>query len=405
MKKLFLASFFLLMLITCTSEKEQSNVILVPDQEETSVKNVPIPGAAKFDAYLPDLNDKNVALVVNHTSFVGEQHLLDTLLSQGIKVKAIFAPEHGFRGEADAGAQIDNTVDSKSGIPVISVYGKKKKPDAKDLEGIDIVIFDIQDVGTRFYTYISTMHYVMEACAEFNKEMLVLDRPNPNGDYVAGPVREADQESFVGKHPIPIVHGLTVGELAQMINGEKWLEGEMTCKLKVVTVENYDHGTAYRLPIAPSPNLPNNVAIRLYPSLCLFEATMMSIGRGTDFPFQVIGYPDSSYGEFSFKPVSMPGKSTHPKLEDKLCYGVDLRDTPLDHQFTLDYIIDFYQKEPNHSTYIDRSSTFNLLAGNATLQAQLKQGLSAEEIYQSWESDLEAYKTMRKKYLLYPDFE
>jgi len=404
MRYSFLVFYIFYFLFSCSPQNEQNNIISETDQDEPTIEPVLVTGAANFEAYLTDIKEKKVALVVNHTSFVGEQHLLDTLLSQGITVTAIFAPEHGFRGEADAGAIIDNSVDSKTGIPVISVYGTKKKPDAKDLEEVDIVIFDIQDVGARFYTYISTMHYMMEACAENDKEMLILDRPNPNGDYVAGPVREADQESFVGKHPIPIVHGLTVGELAQMINGEKWLEGGKPCKLKVIPVQNYDHNTSYNLPIAPSPNLPNDVAIRLYPSLCLFEATMMSIGRGTDFPFQVIGYPDSTQGKFNFTPVSMPGKSTHPKHENELCYGVDLRKSTLDHQFTLDFLIDFYKKGETHEAFINRSSAFNRLAGNTKLQAQLKQGLTAEEIYKSWESDLVAYKALRKKYLLYPDF-
>ncbi len=405
MRKLNYLFIAFLFIASCNSQQSDSQQ-QIEESDITSTKaKKPLPGAARFDQYLPMLDGKGVALVVNHTSVVEGVHLLDTLLSQGVDVKSIFAPEHGFRGEADAGATIDNSVDSKTGVPVISVYGSKKKPDAEDLEGVDVVIFDIQDVGTRFYTYISTMHYIMEACSELDLEMLVLDRPNPNGDYVAGPIREDDQESFVGKHPIPIVHGLTVAELAQMINGEGWLPNGDTCKLQVVTVENYDHSTPYSLPIAPSPNLPNDAAIRLYPSLCLFEGTMMSIGRGTDFPFQVIGYPDSTYGDFQFTPVSMPGKSTHPKHEDKACYGIDLRQTSLDHEFTLEFVMDFYQKANNHEQFINRSSAFNRLAGTTSLQAQLKQGLSKEEIYQSWEAGLQAYKSMRKKYLLYPDFE
>ncbi|MEM1137906.1 MAG: DUF1343 domain-containing protein, partial [Bacteroidota bacterium] len=301
MKHPFLLSIAFACIFSCTTKNHEN----IPDQKK-SVKNVSLNnkslvlGAAQFDKYIPQLSAKRVALVVNHTSQIGNTHLLDTLIAQEINVQKVFAPEHGFRGEADAGAKINNSTDSKTGIPVVSVYGKKKKPSSEDLEGVDIIIFDIQDVGARFYTYISTMHYMMEACAENGKEMLVLDRPNPNGDYIAGPIREEGFSSFVGMHPIPIVHGLTVGELAQMINGEGWLEGSKKCKLTVIPVANYDHNIKYSLPIPPSPNLPNDIAVRLYPSLCLFEATMMSIGRGTDFPFQVIGYPDSIYGEFTF---------------------------------------------------------------------------------------------------------
>lgn len=395
----------LLFVFSCTPKHSNDQTKIETNDTERIESKEPIPGGARFDQYLPMLKDKGVALVVNHTSMIDDVHLLDTLLSQGINVKSIFAPEHGFRGEADAGATIENSIDSKTGVPVISVYGSKKKPDAKDLEGVDVVIFDIQDVGARFYTYISTMHYIMEACTELDLEMLVLDRPNPNGDYIAGPIREAELESFVGKHPIPIVHGLTVGELAQMINGEGWLPNGDTCKLQVIPVANYDHNTLYRLPIAPSPNLPNDVAIRLYPSLCLFEGTMMSIGRGTDFPFQVVGFPDSTFGDFQFTPVSMPGKSTYPKHQDKNCFGIDLRTIALDHKFTIEYIIEFYEKVAKHEAFVNRGSFFDKLAGTTILQEQLKQGFTAKEIYQTWEADLQAYKSMRKKYLLYKDFE
>ncbi|UZR95147.1 exo-beta-N-acetylmuramidase NamZ family protein [Chondrinema litorale] len=394
--------------MSCSAEKQKADTEVESDSTVDTFKieePLPIPGAASFDEYLPILEGKKVGLVVNHTSLIGDVHLLDTLLAQGITVTKIYAPEHGFRGEADAGAHIESSVDSKTGVPIFSVYGSKRKPDAKDLENVDILVFDIQDVGARFYTYISTMHYMMEASAENNKKMLVLDRPNPNGDYIAGPIRAEGLSSFVGLDPIPLVHGLTVGELAQMINGEGWLAGNKSCDLTVIPVKNYDHNTKYSLPVAPSPNLPNDVSIRLYPSLCLFEATVMSIGRGTDFPFQVVGYPDSTYGDFEFTPVSMPGKSTHPKLENKKCFGVDLRNTSLDHQFTLKYIIDFYKKASNHTKYIDRSQVFNRLAGNTTLQQQLKDGLSEEEIVKSWEPELAEYRQMREQYLLYPDFE
>lgn len=375
-----------------------------PEKEELEKSNFIMPGAWQTEEYLPLLDGKSVALAVNNTSTISTTHLVDSLLALGIKIKTIFAPEHGFRGNTDGGKKIDDSIDENTGIAITSLYGSHRKPTPKDLEGIDIVIFDIQDVGARFYTYISTMHEVMEACAENNKPMIVLDRPNPCGDYVAGPIREPEYQSFVGMHPIPIVHGLTTGELALMINGERWLD-TLQCDLKIIKNKNYTHKSRYQLPIKPSPNLPTARSIRLYPTLCLFEGSSMSIGRGTDFPFQVVGYPDSTFGDFSFKPVSMPGLATHPKHEDQICYGIDLRNSMEDDTFTISYIVDFFKLTGSDESFFARPSSFDRLAGTDKLRKQILAGETAEEIEKSWQEDLDNYKLMRKKYLLYEDFE
>jgi uncharacterized protein YbbC (DUF1343 family) len=361
-----------------------------------------IVGAERTELYEDQLKGKRIGMLVNQTSRVFNSHLVDYLISKELDVVKIFSPEHGFRGEEDAGKQIEDTRDEKTGIPIISLYGDNKKPAPEQMQGIDVIIFDIQDVGVRFYTYISTMHYMMEACAENNVEMLILDRPNPNGDYVDGPVLRPAQKSFVGMDPIPIVHGMTVGEMAKMINGEKWLEGGKTCRLEVITVENYQHSSRYSLPVKPSPNLPNDQAVRLYPSLCLFEGTMMSLGRGTEFPFQVVGYPDESFGRFEFTPQETPG-ATNPKYKGQKCYGRDFRELQQAPKFTIRYVIEFYNKSGQDENFF--TSYFNLLAGNDELIEQIKAGLSEEEIRISWIEDLNKYKNMRKKYLLYPDFE
>lgn len=362
-------------------------------------------GADQPEKYFQLLQGKKVGLVVNHSSLVGHKHLLDFLLENEIDVIKVFSPEHGFRGDADAGEKVTDQHDSKTGLPIVSLYGKNKKPTSGQLENIDLLVFDIQDVGVRFYTYISTLHYVMEACAENGKELVVLDRPNPNGDYVAGPVLRNEFESFVGMHPIPVIHGCTVGELAQMINGEAWLNDEMKCKLKVIAASGYNHAMPWGLKVKPSPNLPNDLSIRLYPSLCFFEATHASIGRGTQFPFQVIGYPDKDFGEFSFTPESIDGMAKNPKQKDKVCYGVDLRDESLEHRFTLSYFLGFYHKFENEEDFISSERWFNLLAGTDQLLKDIRDGKSLEEIELSWENDLKNYKEIRKKYLLYPDFE
>jgi uncharacterized protein YbbC (DUF1343 family) len=361
-------------------------------------------GAEQTSRYLPLLQGKRVAVVVNQTSVIGKSHLVDSLLALGVSVKLIYAPEHGFRGDADAGAHVRNATDTKTGLPIFSLYGNNKKPTAQQLKEIDVVLFDIQDVGARFYTYISTMHYVMEACAEQNKQVLVLDRPNPNGYYVDGPVLEAKYKSFVGMHPIPVVHGLTVGELAGMINGEKWLAGQKTCLLRVIPVAHYTHQTRYSLPVKPSPNLPNDLAIQLYPSICLFEGTQVSVGRGTDWPFQVIGSPFYAKKDFSFTPRSVPG-ATSPPLLNQLCYGKKLGPQDAPGKFSLAFVIDFYQHSSRQDTFFNSNNFFNTLAGTDKLKAQILAGQSEAEIRASWQPALQQYKTLRRKYLLYPDFE
>lgn len=359
-------------------------------------------GAERIDLYEELLEDKNVAMLVNHTSQAYGGHLVDFLLSRDIRIVKIFAPEHGFRGTVDAGKHIENSTDPRTGIPIISLYGSNRKPSDDQMEGVDVVIFDIQDVGTRFYTYISTMHYMMDACARNGIRMIVLDRPNPNGDYVDGPVLRKGFESFVGMHHIPVVHGMTVGELAKMINGEGWLTDAASCDLFVVPVENYHHQYQYSLPVKPSPNLPNDLAIRLYPSLCFFEGTMMSVGRGTDFPFQVVGYPDSSFGRFQFTPESRPGAG-NPKYKDERCYGRDFRDIRRRPRFTINYIIEFYYKSGRNDEFFN--DYFDKLAGNAELRQQIMAGLTEDEIRISWLEELNQYKKIRKQYLMYPDFE
>ncbi len=364
-----------------------------------------MPGADQPDNYLHFLENKNVGLVVNHTSTAGDVHLVDFLISKNIDVKKIFAPEHGFRGDASAGAEIADGVDVKTGVPVFSLYGKTKKPTSAHLQDLDIMVFDIQDVGCRFYTYISTLHLVMEACAENNIPLLILDRPNPNGDYVAGPILKKEFQSFVGMHPIPVVHGLTVGELAQMINGEKWLNNNIKCDLKIVKVGNYSHSDKYVLPVAPSPNLPNYLSVRLYPSLCFFEATSVSVGRGTDFPFQVLGGLKPELGDFQFTPKSIPGVAINPLNKDKKCYGADLRELNNAPEFTLQFFLEFYSKYSNEKDFLIREPWLNQLAGTDDLIQQIREGKNEAEIFRSWNVELENYKTLRKKYLLYPDFE
>ncbi|MDR0795291.1 MAG: DUF1343 domain-containing protein [Tannerella sp.] len=364
-------------------------------------------GADRMDTIKAVLKDKRVGLVVNQTSIlsVAPVHLIDTLLAQGIRVTKVFAPEHGFRGTLEPGTHVESGVDSKTGIPIESAYGNNNRPTESQLNGIDVLVFDIQDVGTRFYTYISTMHYMMDACAEYGKAFVVLDRPNPN-DYVDGPMRKAGFESFVGVDPIPVLHGLTVGELAQMIHGEGWLKSEAEpCNLTVVKMLNWKHGDPYTLPVRPSPNLPNPQAIRLYPSLCFFEGLYVSVGRGTEFPFQILGCPDKRGGSFTFTPVVMPGFDINPMHKNTLCYGIDLRDDPFEGGLSLQYVIDFFNRlGRDDKLFFTRPNWFDLLAGNSSLRKQIVQGLSEAEIRASWQPDLNQYKAMRKKYLLYPDY-
>lgn len=382
-------------------------ILLMPVLQAATTQGPLVLGAERMDVITRLLNDKQVGLVINQTSILEKQqkHLLDALVEKGIQVKKVFAPEHGFRGTADAGEEVKDSRDLKTGIPIVSIYGKNKKPTAEQLNGLDVIVFDIQDVGARFYTYISTMHYIMEACAENDVEFIVLDRPNPN-DFVDGPIRQKGFESFVGVDPIPLLHGLTVGELAWMINSEGWLKSSPdSCKLHIVKMENWKHGDPYWLPVKPSPNLPNDQSIRLYPSLCFFEATNVSVGRGTYYPFQVIGYPDRKYGDFAFTPVSLPGFDTNPLQKDKKCYGIDLREYPFEGGLTLRFFLDFYNKAGNEQAFFfSRPQWFDLLAGTKELRYQIVRGLTEEEIRESWQPELDKYKQMRKKYLLYPDY-
>jgi uncharacterized protein YbbC (DUF1343 family) len=364
-------------------------------------------GAEQTSKYLPLIQNKRVAIVANHTTRINETHLVDSLLSLNIDIEKIFSPEHGFRGRADAGEHVRNYKDKKTGLPVISLYGSSKKPKPSDLEDLDVLIFDLQDVGVRFYTYISTMHYVMEACAELNIEMLILDRPNPNGFYVDGPILDTNYKSFVGMHPVPIVHGMTIAEYAQMINGELWLKDNLKCKLSIVPCENYTHESKYKLAVNPSPNLQNMRSVYLYPSLGFFEGTSLSAGRGTEFPFQVFGGPDFKITDFRFIPKSIDGASKYPKHQDKKCYGVDLRKTDLEDlnsqkQINLEWIIIAYNSVENKDDFFKKF--FYNISGTKELKEQIIEGKTEKKIRKSWNSDLKKFKKTRKKYLLYKDF-
>jgi len=377
-----------------------------------------IVGAEQFPLYSHLLKSKNVGVVANQTSevtikkandpafeetkkFKMQMHLVDYLILNNISVKKVFAPEHGFRGTADAGEHVKDGVDSKTGVPLISLYGSNKKPSEQQLKGIDVMVFDIQDVGARFYTYISTLHYVMEACAEWGIPVIVLDRPNPNGHYIDGPILEIEHESFVGMHPIPVVHGMTIGEYAQTVNGEGWLKNKVKCELTVIKMKNYTHDTEYSLPIKPSPNLPNDQAINLYPSLCFFEGTFINAGRGTEMQFQVFGAPTLPASKYTFEytPQSNEG-AKDPKFKGELCHGKDLRNEPRLSKINLDWLIEAYNANGKKKDFFN--SFFVKLAGTDKLQKQIEQGLSAEEIRDSWKEGLAGFQKIREKYLLYP---
>jgi uncharacterized protein YbbC (DUF1343 family) len=363
----------------------------------------PVPGASRIELYRDLIEGKSVAVVANQTSMCGQTHLVDNLLSIGINVKVILSPEHGFRNLADAGETIENSKDPITGVSVISIYGNHLKPSSEDLRGINVVIFDIQDVGARFYTYISTLHYILEACAENNIKCLVLDRPNPNGFYFDGNILDTAYSSFVGMHPVPVVHGMTVGEYAQMVNGEGWLKGGMKCDLSVIKCKNYDHKTYYTLPVRPSPNLPNQNAVYLYPSICFFEGTNLSLGRGTSFPFQVFGSPELPDRGFSFTPESVPGAKNPPLLGVK-CYGKDLREAikmklvPKG-ELNLDWIISAYNDFPDKEKFF--IPYFDVLAGGPVLREQIQKGMTAKQIRATWEDGLKKFAVIREKYLLY----
>ncbi len=364
-------------------------------------------GADRPGAYLPSLYGKKVALLVNQTSTLSNgQHLVDFLLENDIEIVKIFSPEHGFRGNASAGEHVEDGRDPKTGLEVISLYGANRRPTKAQLEGVDLVIFDIQDVGARFYTYISSMTYMMEALAEAGKKMMVLDRPNPHGYYIDGPILDTKHKSFVGLHPVPIIHGMTVGEYAQMLNGERWLRGGFICDLEVVPCYAYDHNTRYSLPVKPSPNLPNDSAISLYPSLCFFEGTSVSIGRGTPYPFQVIGAPWFKDGNIEFTPQANEG-AKNPPYEGQLCKGFILQDFSHSYidglgELYLFWLVESYKMTEDKSSFFQ--PFFTLLAGTEKLQKQIEQGLSPEEIRASWQAGLNEFQLRRRKYLLYPDF-
>lgn len=369
---------------------------------------VPKPAAELPAMYLDSLLNKKIGMVVNHSSRLGERHLVDTLLDLGVNIDVLFAPEHGFLGTADAGAVIRDGVYERGDIPVISLYGQKKKPGSEDLKGLDAIVFDMQDVGVRTYTYISTLHHVMEVCAEQNIPLFILDRPNPNGFYVDGPVLEEKYKSFVGMHPVPLVHGMTIGEYARMINGEGWLRDSIQCALQIFPCLDYTHNDRYTLPVPPSPNLKNMQAIYLYPSLVLFEGTVVSVGRGTPFPFNVYGHPVYPDTSFSFLPEPLEGSSMDPKLKGRVCYGRNLSAIPADSlsswgKLNLEFLLDMYHATGFNAEFF--VPFFDRLAGTSELRKQIMNGHTEAEIRQSWADQLNAYKTIRVKYLLYPDFE
>jgi uncharacterized protein YbbC (DUF1343 family) len=377
------------------------------NSQTTNFKNTDpiILGAQQTERYLPILKNKNIGIVANQTSVIfnpeGYTHLVDSLLTLNIKIKKVFAPEHGFRGTADAGEYIKDGVDTGSGIPIVSLYGANKIPNSAILSDLDVVVFDVQDVGARFYTFLSTLHYMMEKCANLGITILVLDRPNPNGHYVDGPTLDPKYTSFVGMHPVPAVHGMTVGEYAQMINGEDWLKEGVKCDLKVISLQNYTHSTSYKLPINPSPNLPNSKAINLYPSLCFFEGTNMSMGRGTENQFQVIGSPylDGDLYNYEFTPQSKIG-AKYPVHEGDTCKGLNLRNQPHLDYIELKWLIDAYQNTSNKTVFFN--PFFTKLAGQELLQEKIENGWTAQQIRASWKEDIQKYKRLRAPYLLYP---
>jgi uncharacterized protein YbbC (DUF1343 family) len=392
----FFLSIFMVGILSCDS---------IRPKQESNDKKI-ITGANQTQIYLPLLKNKRVAVVANQTSVIFKKdreeslytHLIDSLISLDVNIVKVFAPEHGFRGRADAGEHISDGIDQKTGLPIVSLHGKYRKPTPEILNDIDIVLFDIQDVGVRFYTYISTMSNVMEACAETGIPMIILDRPNPNGHYVDGPILEIEHKSFVGMHPIPLVYGMTIGEYSNMVNGEKWMKNGIQCEITVIPLLNYSHNSEYSLPIRPSPNLPNDKSINLYPGLGFFEGTIINAGRGTEFQFQRYGAPFFPKVNFTYTPHANFG-SKNPKFKDELCYGVDLIDSPKLNKVNLEWIIDAYNKTPKDKDFF--GSTFTIHAGNLTLQEQIEAGMSAPEIRATWQKDIETFKNIRSNYLIY----
>jgi uncharacterized protein YbbC (DUF1343 family) len=379
--------------ISCSQDLSNKNI---------SNKQIEV-GAQQTKQYLKLIVGKNVAVVANQTSVIfkdesNHTHLIDSLLSLNITIKKVFSPEHGFRGKADASEKIEDGIDIKTGLPIISLYGKNKKPSPEQLKGVDVVIFDIQDVGVRFYTYISTLHYVMEACAEQGILVIVLDRPNPNGHYIDGPTLEIENKSFVGMHPVPLVYGMTIGEYAQMINGEHWLKNKVTCDLTIVPLKNYNHNSIYSLQLRPSPNLPNDKSINLYPSLGFFEGTTINAGRGTENQFQQYGAPFFPKSEFTYTPLTNFG-AKNPKHKDSLCNGINLKNANRLNTINIEWLIDAYQKTPKTIPFF--GNTFTVHAGTTKLEKQIRKGFSADEIHQTWQPKIKDFKKIRKQYLLY----
>lgn len=390
MKKLSL----LILLVLLSWIPTNAQIAFIPKTEYVS-------GAQQMNDYLPLLTAKHVGVVANQTSIIGSTHLVDSLVSRGINIVKIYTPEHGFRGAADAGAKVNSGKDEKTGISIVSLYGKTKKPTPEMLQGIDVMLFDLQDVGVRFYTYISTLTYVMEACAENNIPVIVLDRPNPNGFYIDGPVLKSENQSFVGMHQVPVVYGMTIGEYGKMVNGEGWLKNGVRCNLTVIPINNYNRNAIYELPVKPSPNLPNWEAVYLYPTLCFFEGSIVSVGRGTDTPFQIFGHPNMR-GEYSFTPQSKSGASK-PLLEGQRCRGENLVDYAHgyaynENQLQLDWIIDAYNQLSDKEFF---TNYFRLLSGDKQMQRDIENGLSADEIRASWKNEIDNFKKIRSKYLIY----
>ncbi|SNZ01652.1 exo-beta-N-acetylmuramidase NamZ domain-containing protein [Flagellimonas pacifica] len=394
----------LVLLFSSCRGQEKSNNPIAENIRTNAVLPIEV-AANRTSQYLPLFKGKSIGIVANQTSVVfkedGYTHLVDSLLSLKVKVEKVFAPEHGFRGKADAGEHFKDGIDTKTGLPIVSLYGKNRKPSNKQLKGLDIIVFDIQDVGVRFYTYIATLQLVMQACAENNIPILVLDRPNPNGHYVDGPTMKKEHAGFLGMTEIPLVYGMTIGEYAQMINGEGWLESGKKADLTVIKLQNYTHNISYHLPIRPSPNIPNDVSINLYPSLGLFEGTNVNAGRGTEFQFQRYGasFLDSTNYNFSYVPKPNFG-SKHPKEEDKKCFGKDLSKTKRMDSVSLQWLIDAYTNTLEKSKFF-KTDSFTKHAGTSELQKQIEAGLTEQEIKDSWQDELSAFKKIRKKYLIY----
>lgn len=404
---------FSLVVVSCTQSKrlqKSQPSPAVPASKNTTSEAPPghlmKPAAERTRQYFNKIEGKRIGIVANQTSLIGKVHLVDSLLSAGMQVVKVFSPEHGFRGQAEAGETVGNNTDAKTGLPLISLYGDHRKPTPEDLTGIDLMLFDLQDVGTRFYTYISTLTLVMEACAENRLPLLILDRPNPNGYFIDGPLLEPGYTSFVGMHAIPIVHGMTMAEYGRMVNGELWLKDSLLCDLDWVEVSGYNHKKHYSLPVRPSPNLPDMESVYLYPSLCLFEGTMVSVGRGTDLPFSIIGYPGYKGGNYRFTPESREGASLNPTYKGMECSGYNLRDEVPDivtnPGIRLKWLILMYNSYPEKTEFF--TSFFNKLAGSGLLRQQIEAGMSEDEIKATWQDDLIQFEKIRHKYLLYHDF-